>query len=92
MLGDAFSKVERVLAAVTAMLLFTLNELRMLHTLPREADLGRGQTNAAAINVLGGSETVYLSSLDLAARWGLIGLILALSIWALSETFKRAPA
>ena len=92
MLGDAFSKVERVLAACTAMLLFTLNELRMLYTLPREADLGRGQTYAAAIHVLGGEQSVYMSALDLAARWGLAGLTLALSVWAVSETFKRAPA
>lgn len=92
MLSEMFSKVERVLAAVTALLLFTLNEIRMLHTLPREADPGRGQTFSAAVHVFGGSENVYLSAIDLIARWGLVGLTVALSVWAVSETFKRAQA
>lgn len=92
MIGEVFSKVERVLAAVTALLLFTLNEIRMLHTLPREPEPGRGQTFSAAVHLFGGSQEVYLSTLDLVARWGLVGLTLALSVWAVSETFQRARA
>lgn len=91
-MSEIFSKVERVLAAITALLLFTLNEIRMLHTLPRAPEPGRGQTYSAALHVFGGSQDVYLSLFDVIARWGLVGLILALSVWAVSETFKRAPA
>lgn len=92
MLTDVFSKLERVLASITALLLFTLNEVRMFNTLPRAPQPVEGHTYAAAVHVFGGSEQVYLTTIDLAARWGLVGLILALSIWALSDTLKRAPA
>jgi hypothetical protein len=91
-MSEMLSKVERVLAAITALLLFTLNEIRMLHVLPRAPEPGRGQTFSAAVHVFGGSQEVYLSVLDLAARWGLVGLILALSVWAVSETFQRQTA
>jgi hypothetical protein len=91
-MSEMISKVERVLAAITALLLFTLNEIRMLHTLPRVPEPGRGQTYSAAVHVFGGSQEVYLSLLDLVARWGLVGLTIGLSIWAVSETFRRAPA
>jgi hypothetical protein len=91
-MSETFSKVERVLAAITALLLFTLNEIRMLHMLPRAPEPGRGQTYSAAVHVFGGSQEVYLSMFDLIARWGLVGLTLALSVWAISETFQRAKA
>lgn len=35
-----FADVERVLAALAGLLLFTLNEVRMFNTLPRTADIG----------------------------------------------------
>lgn len=92
MLSETFSKIERVLAAVTALLLFTLNEIRMLNMLPRDPDPSRGQTFVTAVHLFGGSDHVYLSLLDLAARWGLVGLTLACAIWALSETFQRKGA
>jgi hypothetical protein len=90
MLADVFARVERVLAAITALLLFTLNEVRMFHTLPRFAQPGEGKTYAVSVHVFGGAQEVYLSAFDMAARWGLVGLTVALCMWALADTLRRA--
>ena len=93
MLTNVFSKIERVLAAITGLLLFTLNEVRMFNMLPRAPDPGQGQTYSAAVHVFGGSEHVYAAWVDIAARWGLAGLTVALCVWALADTFRpRVPA
>lgn len=91
-MAEIFHKVERVLAAVTALLLFTLNEVRMFNFLPRQATPGSGQTHAVWLRIGGGAEQVYLSTLDVAARYGLATLVVGLSCWAVSETLKRQPA
>lgn len=88
MLADVFARVERVLAAITALLLFTLNEVRMFNALPRAPDSAHGQTYAAAVHVFGGSEQIYLAWFDVATRWGLVGLTVALSLWALADTLR----
>lgn len=87
-----FHKVERVLAAVTALLLFTLNEVRMFNILPRAADPGSGQTHALWVRIGGGGEQVYASLLDLTARYGLVTLTVALCAWAVAETLSKQPA
>lgn len=79
---------ERVLASVGGLALFALNEVRLFHSLPRMPDPGSGQTHAATLQLMGAVEPVYLSVLDLSARWGLAGLTAALCVWALAETFK----
>lgn len=91
-MAELFHKVERVLAAVTALLLFTLNEVRMFNFLPRQPTPGSGQTHAVWLRIGGGAEQVYLSALDLFARYGLATLVVALSCWAVAETLKRQPA
>lgn len=84
---------DRVLAAVGGLSLFAINEIRMFYWLPRAPDPGNGQTHAAAIQVMDAATPVYLSVVDLAGRWGLAGLTVALCIWALAETFgKQAQA
>ena len=82
---------ERVLAAVNALALFALNEVRMFQSLPRMPDPGNGQTHAASIQIMDAATPVYLSLVDLIVRWGLVGLVVALSIWALAETFEKHP-
>jgi hypothetical protein len=82
---------DRVLAAVGALALFTLNEVRMFHWLPRMPDPGAGQTHAGSIQIMDAANPVYLSSLDLAVRWGLAGLVVALCVWAVLETFGQHP-
>ncbi|MGE0596462.1 MAG: hypothetical protein AB7P07_08850 [Hyphomonadaceae bacterium] len=89
MLTDMIAKVERVLAALTALLLFTLNEVRMYHMLPRTAQPAEGQVHATSVHVFGGAEQVYLSLLDLSARWGLVAMTVALCAWALADTLRR---
>lgn len=88
MLTDLFAKAERVLAAITALLLFTLNELRMVHSLPRSPAPADGQIMPAWINAAGGGQ-VYMSGFDMAVRWGLVGFTVLLCGWALAETLKR---
>ena len=85
------AKVERVLAAVTALLLFTLNDVRMFQSLPRTADLASGHVHAAWLRLFGQPQQVFLTSFDLGVRWGLAGLVVALCIWALADTFRRVP-
>ncbi len=80
---------ERVLAAVGGLCLFTLNEVRMFHALPRMPDPGNGQTHAASIQILDAATPVYMSAADLLTRWGLAGLTVALCLWALAETFSQ---
>ena len=87
-----FANVERLLASLVALLLFTLNELRMFQTLPRSADPGDGRTHAIWVRIGGEPEQVYLSLLDIGLRWGLAALTAALALWALAETFKPAQA
>lgn len=89
---DMIARVERVLAALAALLLFTLNEVRMFHTLPRLPQPGEGQIHAASIHVFGDSEQVFLGVIDLSVRWGLVALTVALCVWALADTFRRPKA
>jgi hypothetical protein len=86
-----FPNAERVLTAVGSLALFALNEVRMFHSLPRLPDPGNGQTHAASIQIMDAAAPVYLSLVDLTVRWGLAGLVVALSIWALAETFEKQP-
>ncbi|MGE0741566.1 MAG: hypothetical protein AB7O98_09505 [Hyphomonadaceae bacterium] len=90
---QAFANAERVLASVIGLGLYSLNEVRMFHGLPRTADPGSGQTHALSLQLMDASEQVYASVADLALRWGLAGLTLGLCLWALAETLpQRAPA
>ncbi len=84
-----FPNAERVLSAVGALALFALNEVRMFNLLPRMPDPGNGQTHSAAIQIMDAAAPVYLSLVDLSVRWGLAGLVVALCVWALSETFEK---
>lgn len=87
-----FDDVKRVLASVAALALFALNDVRMFHSLPRTPDPGNGQTHALALQLFGASEQMYATTLDLASRWGLMGLILAACVWAVAETLQPAQA
>jgi hypothetical protein len=89
-----FPDAERVLASVLGLLLFTLNDIRMFNTLPRAPDAPAGQTHGLWLHLMGAAEPVYVTALDLALRWGLAGLTVALCAWALVETFQpaREPA
>ncbi|MBX3509947.1 MAG: hypothetical protein KF700_02025 [Hyphomonadaceae bacterium] len=84
------AKAERALAAVAALALYALNDVRLFQVMPRDADPGNGRTHATAVQVWGASEQLFLSNLDLALRWGLAGLTIAACIWALAETLKPA--
>jgi hypothetical protein len=86
-----FPTAERTLASVAALALFALNDARMFQTLPREASPDSGHIHAVTLQILGVAEPVYLSAFDLAVRWGFIGLTVALCLFALAETFQRAP-
>jgi hypothetical protein len=83
-----FPNADRVLASIVGLLLFTLNDIRMFQSLPRTANPGDGQTHAVWLQLLGATEPVYLTAVDIALRWGLAGLTIALCIWALAETLK----
>lgn len=85
---DTFAKAERVLAAVGALALFALNDVRMFHSLPRVSDPGNGKTHALSLQLLGANEQVYATAFDLALRWGLVGLTVAACVWAIAETLK----
>lgn len=87
-----FANVERVLASLVALLLFTLNEVRMFQSLPRSADPGDGRVHAIWMQIGGAPDQVYLSLLDLTLRWGLAALTAGLALWALAETFQPAKA
>ena len=88
---SGFPSADRTLASVAALGLFALNEARMFQFLPRAANPAEGQIHAVTLQLLGTAEPVYLSTLDLVARWGFIGLTVGLCIFALAETFDRAP-
>jgi len=86
------ANAERVVAAVAALALFALNDVRMFHWLPRQP--GSGQTHALSLQLFGTSELVFVSWIDLALRWGLAGLTVAACLWAIAETLQpaaRAP-
>lgn len=83
---EPFADARRVLASVVGLCLYALNEVRMFNALPRTANPGDGQTHALGLQIMGASEQVYASVLDLALRWGLVGLTLGLCLWALAET------
>lgn len=86
-----FPTADRALASVAALALFALNEARMFQTLPREAAPGNGQVHAVTLQIMGTAEPVFLSTFDLAVRWGFIGLTVGLCIYALAETFRKIP-
>jgi hypothetical protein len=87
---NVLANAERVLAAVAGLALFTLNDVRMFHWLPRASDPGNGKTHAISLQLFGASEQVFVTALDLASRWGLAALTVALCIWAVAETLKPA--
>lgn len=82
-----FANVERVLAAVAALGIYALNDVRMFHALPR--DPGNGRTHALWVRMGEAGSEVYGTTLDLALRWGLAGLTLAACAWAVAETMRR---
>lgn len=63
----------------------------MFQSLPRVPNPGNGQTHAVAIQIMEAAAPVYLSLVDLSVRWGLAGLVVALCLWALAETFEKQP-
>lgn len=87
---QTFDDVKRVLASVAALALFTLNDVRMFHSLPRAPDPGNGQTHALGLQLFDSAGAFYGSIFDIALRWGLMGLILVACAWAIAETFKPA--
>jgi hypothetical protein len=87
-----FPNAERVLTALLGLLFFTLNDVRMFNTLPRAPEAAAGQTHALWLHLMGAVEPVYVTTLDLALRWGLAGVTVALCAWAVAETFQpRKP-
>jgi hypothetical protein len=84
------SNLERVLAAVAGLLLFTLNELRLFNGAPRAA--GDNAVHATWLRVFGDGAEVYLSTFDLATRWSLASLVVALSIWAVAQSLRPEPS
>lgn len=82
-----FDNVERVLATLAGLCVFTLNDLRLFQDGAREAAAG---LQRAYLHIGGGPEAVYLSALDLASRWGLAGVTMALGAWAVAETLQPA--
>jgi hypothetical protein len=89
---SAFDDVKRVVAAVAALALFALNDVRMVHMLPGAADPGNGRTHALGLQLFGAPETVFASLFDVAVRWGLMGLIVLACVWAVAETLRPAQA
>lgn len=87
---DIFARAERVLAAVAALALFALNDVRMFNMLPRAAAPGDGKTHAISLQLFGATEQVYATMPDLVIRWGLVGLTVALCCWAIEETLRPA--
>lgn len=87
---SAFEDVKRVLASVAALALLALNDVRMFYMLPNTADPGSGRIHALSLQVFGDFQTIYASIVDLAVRWGLMGLILAACAWAVAETLQPA--
>lgn len=87
---SAFEDVKRVLAAVAALALLALNDVRMIQMLPVTSDPGNGRTHAISLQLFGTPTTIYASIFDLAVRWGLLGLILAACAWAVAETLRPA--
>jgi hypothetical protein len=90
-MSSILPNAERVLAAVGALALFALNEVRMFQSLPRLPDPGNGQIHAASIQIMDAASSIYLSPADLSVRWGLAGLVVVLCLWALAETFGKQP-
>jgi hypothetical protein len=88
---SGFPSADRALASVAALALFALNEARMFQFLPREPNQALGQVHSVTLQLMGAAEPVYLSTVDLWARWGFVGLTVALCVWAVAETFQRAP-
>jgi hypothetical protein len=86
---DVFVRAERVLAAVAALALFALNDVRMFETLPRALEAGGGRVHGVSMQLWGATELVYAGAGDLALRWGLAGLTAGLCLWALAETLPR---
>lgn len=85
-MSGIFANAERVLAAVAGLALFALNDVRMFNALPR--DPGNGKTHALSLQLMGATEQVYASQFDVMLRWGLVGLTVALCVWAVAETLK----
>lgn len=87
-----FANAERVLAAVLALGLFTLNDVRMFQGLPRAADPGDGRIHALSLQLWGANEQVFASAIDIALRWGLVGLTVVACAWAIAETLPLGKA
>ncbi|MES1199711.1 MAG: hypothetical protein ABUS48_07005 [Pseudomonadota bacterium] len=88
-----FRKLESVLATVAALLLFTLNEMRLFNDRPRVSDAVHGFIHGAYLRAFGAPQQVFLSTGDLTVRWSLVALTIALSLWALADSIERkAPA
>ena len=91
-MSSTLANIERVLATIGALALFTLNEFRIYQFLPHTADPAHGQIYGIWMHLLGQPATAYLSVWDLAGRWALAAVTFACAMWALAETLQPAPA
>jgi hypothetical protein len=86
--------LDRVLAMLGLLLVFTLDEIHLAHDRSQTIDPARGFVHPTVLTVAGSTSTAYLSTPDLALRWGLALLVAAAGLWVLAHTLKpeAAPA
>ncbi len=86
--------LDRVLTMLGLLLVFTLDEIHLAHDRPHAVDLAHGFTHQTAVRVVGSFSDVYLSTPDLALRWGLALLVASAGCWVVANTLKpeTAPA
>lgn len=84
--------LDRVLTMLGLLLVFTLDEIHLAHDRPHAVDLARGFIHPTAMTVAGATDTAYLSTPDLALRWGLALLVASAGCWVVANTLKPEPA
>src|SRR5215475_13457643 len=90
--GNSVTHLDRVLAMLGLLLVFTLDEIHLAHDRPQYLDLARGCTHPTALTVAGSTSTAYLSTPDLALRWGLALLVASAGLWVVANTLKPEAA
>lgn len=73
---------------LVGLLLFTLDEVHLFRDRPHVIDTAHGYVTHASVRSFGAVADVYVSTADLALRWGLVFLVVAAALWALALTLK----
>ena len=84
--------LNRTLAMLAALLMFTFNEMHLRQVSPGLIDAAHGLIHPLTVRLFGGVEQVFVSGFDVALRSGLAASVVTLALWTILGTLRPSGA